>query len=109
MLKIVQETRFDYKGFPCVVLLMHMGYRCGYVGLPKGHKYYGKDYNDIPVGCHGGLTYGCEQLHFQTDKDMWWIGFDCYHACDIDCIRTLDYCIEQCKQIVDQILSEVET
>lgn len=37
-----QETRFLYKGFPCVVLFMPGGYRCGYVGLPKENKYYGK-------------------------------------------------------------------
>lgn len=69
---LVQEKRFEHKGFPCVVLFMPIGYHCGYVGLPKGNKYYGKDYDENPV-------------------------------------RTLEYCMEQCKSIVDQILeSEAE-
>jgi hypothetical protein len=137
----IQETRFDYKGFPCVVLFMPMGYRCGYVGLPKSHRYYDKFYDKIPADCHGGLTYSRNSLFRNTDSDTWWIGFDCGHGCDgIDIettkklyaeddaaikdvlwlektgyiqivnlknpIRTLDFCIDQCKHIVEQLLSE---
>jgi hypothetical protein len=143
MFNPVQETKFEYKGFPCVVLFMYMGYRCGYVGLPKSHKYYGKSYDKIPISCHCGLTYSERELHCQTDKDVWWIGFDCTHYCDgydvetakklyaeddetmktiltlektgyfqfgnsENTVRTLDFCIDQCKQIVEQLLSEVE-
>lgn len=82
MLYPKQEIRFEYKGFPCVVLFMPMGYRCGYVGLPKENKYYGKKYDNIPVECHGGLTYSEHRLFGQDDKDTWWIGFDCGHYCD---------------------------
>lgn len=82
MLQPKQESRFEYKGFSCVVLFMPMGYRCGYVGLPKGNKYYEKDYDDIPVSCHWGLTYSENHLFWQDDKDIWWIGFHCGHLCD---------------------------
>lgn len=82
MLQPKQENRFEYKGFPCVVLFMPMGYRCGYVGLPKGNKYYRKKYDDIPADCHCGLTYSENHLFGQDDKDTWWIGFDCGHYCD---------------------------
>lgn len=68
-----QEKRFEYKGFPCVVLFMPMGYRCGYVRLPKKNKYYGKSYDDIPVDCHCGLTYASRELHTQNDSSTWWI------------------------------------
>lgn len=139
----VQEKRFEYKGFPCVILFMPIGYRCGYVGLPKGNKYYGKDYDEIPINCHCGLTYSDSGLHNQDDTDIWWIGFDCGHCCDgydvetakklfadnesvlrqilmyehtgyyATCnkenpVRTLEYCMEQCKSIVDQILESEE-
>ena len=77
-----QEKQFEYKGFPCVILFMPMGYRCGYVGLPKENKYYGKSYDDIPIGSHCGLTYASRKLHAQNDTDKWWIGFDCGHCCD---------------------------
>lgn len=82
MLHPKQENRFEYKGFPCVVLFMPMGYRCGYVGIPKNNKYYKKKYDDIQVDCHGGLTYSEGKLFGQEDKDVWWIGFDCGHFID---------------------------
>ena len=82
MLQLKQETRFEYKGFPCVVFFMPMGYRCGYVGLPKGNKYYSKEYDKIPVDCHCGLTYSNHGLFGQEDRDTWWIGFDCGHFVD---------------------------
>lgn len=133
----VVEERFEYKGFPCVVLFMPMGFRNGYVGLPKGHKYYGKEFDFIPVGCHCGLTYSDNSLHHQTDTDIWWIGFDCGHCCDgFDLkkldeyfgnrienqimrdyhkmineeheFRTVEYVKENCKGIVDQLLAESE-
>lgn len=45
------EKQFEYKGFPCVILFMPTGYRCGYVWIPKEVKI------DIDnIGCHGGIT-----------------------------------------------------
>lgn len=76
------EDRFIYKGYPCVVLFMPMAFRNGYVGLPKESKFYQKEYDDIPVDCHCGLTYASSNLYDQEDKDTWWIGFDCCHYCD---------------------------
>lgn len=78
----IQESRFEYKGLHCVVLFQQMAFRTGYVGIPKGHKYYGKDYDSIPVDCHCGLTYSDSRLFGQNDTDTWWIGFDCGHCCD---------------------------
>lgn len=73
------EKRFSYKGFPCVCLFLPWGYRCGYVGLPSSHKYYGVDYSRMNIDCHGGLTYSEGWLYGQSDTDTWWIGFDCGH------------------------------
>lgn len=131
-----QEIRFEYKGFPCVVLFQSLGFRCGYVGIPSDSEYYRKHYDEIPVNCHCGLTYTDDRLFGQEELDKWWIGFDCGHACDgwdIEAmekyfgddpivmkhfsfmkkhwekmnayseIRTLEYCIEECKKIVDQL------
>lgn len=80
--KPVVEERFIYKGYPCVVLFTRMAFRNGYVGLPKTSMFYGKNYGDIPVCCHGGLTYGKKYLYGQDDKDTWWVGFDCGHFGD---------------------------
>ena len=133
----IVEERFEYKGFPCVVLFMPMGFRNGYVGLPKGHKYYKKEYEEIPMSCHCGLTYGDISLYGQEDKDTYWIGFDCGHCCDgFDLekldeyygkskeneimrdyhlmineeheFRTFEYVKNECMKIVDQLLEESE-
>ena len=82
MVQPVLESRFDYKGFPCAVLFMSGCYRCGYVGIPKDNKWYKKDMGEIPVDCHGGITYADSKLYHQNDKDKWWIGFDCAHCFD---------------------------
>lgn len=125
----VMESRFKYKGFPCVVLFMPFGFRCGYVGIPKGHRFYKMNYVKIPVGCHGGLTYSDDHLHHQDDKDIWWIGFDCAHYLDgygLKCRREyfpelpefdyipelgegykgIEFCKQECGEIVDQIVGD---
>ena len=71
------------------------GWGNGYVLIPPGHKYYGVDYNDIPVKVHGGLTYGEKvtksMIKFwglnKKTKGMWCVGFDTAHFMDnpIDC------------------------
>lgn len=120
---IAEESRFEYKGYPCVVLLMGLGYRCGYVGIPN--KTYDIDFEEV-IDCHGGITYGpSDHLHLQEDDDILWIGFDCAHwedGYDVDAaikyfgpdhavayirsgtICTLDYCQGECMKIVDQLI-----
>jgi hypothetical protein len=102
------EKRFDYKGYPCVVLRRSI-HLCGYVGLPKGHKYYGKDYRKIDVDVHGGLTYA------EDDNGFWVIGFDCAHSGDYtgycsfsfcssgNTYRDMEYVEVQIKNLVRQI------
>ena len=128
----IVEKRFEYRGFPCVVLFMAGCYRCGYVGLPKSNRYYKKGYDDIPVDCHGGLTFDGELPDYYKPKADYYIGFDCGHYCDgVDYdqavkynlitqseadrnkelfsylddrpVRDLDYVEANCKKIVDQL------
>lgn len=70
------------------------GWGNGYVLLPKGHKWHGKHYDDIPVEIHGGLTFSepitedmvegenWEQYLTKEDVGCWMIGFDCAHFGD---------------------------
>lgn len=37
-MKPVLECKFDYKGYPCVVLFMPGAYRCGYTVYPKPYE-----------------------------------------------------------------------
>ena len=129
----IVENRFEYEGFPCVVIFQPGCFRCGYVGLPQGNKYYGKEYNEIEnIECHCGLTYSRDYLFGQKDEDIWWIGFDCAHYRDgydyetgekywgddlyIEALKrvfgneysakTLGYVEGECQHIVDQIIKE---
>jgi hypothetical protein len=82
-------------GLDCLIHRGPTGALCGYVGVPPGHPYYGRDYDDVDVDVHGGLTYGrpCQEGHPEGEgvchipepgrpKDVWWLGFDCAHAGD---------------------------
>ena len=98
------------------------GVLCGYVTLPEGHPWIGKEYMDIDVEVHGGLSFGCLMIR------GWVIGFDCAHGTDlvpsigkmnkiygIDpqrrpannhsiTYKNVKFVIEQCKSIVDQAI-----
>ena len=59
------------------------GWGNGYVRICEGHPYYGKEYDEIPVDVHGGLTYSA----FTVDNGKFftkgfWIGFDTAHHSD---------------------------
>lgn len=70
---------------------------CGYVGVPPGHPWHGRDYSNVDVEVHGGLTYAdrCQEderpiedrvCHIPAPgepDDVWWFGFDCAHWLDI--------------------------
>lgn len=73
--KIKQEgdyMAFEYKGYKCRILRVHRLqdpnsitiFLCGYVLLPKKHKYYGKDYDEIDIDVHGGLNYSDDCLFY---------------------------------------------
>lgn len=89
------RTQFEHAGFTCITRradrLLHW---CGYVGVPPGHPWHGKSWNDdLPVSVHGGITYGekcdgdpvggvCHVAADGTPDDVWWLGFDCAHSGD---------------------------
>jgi hypothetical protein len=64
----------------------HSGFLCGYVGVGKGHRWYGVDYDALyttepDLNVHGGLTFagpGAEAV-----ADRWLMGFDCGHSGDL--------------------------
>lgn len=74
------EIEATYKGYDYVVLGHSTGHRCGYVRIPSGHPWYGKNYDEIQVYVHGGLTYS----GFKNEllPSGYWVGFDCRHLND---------------------------
>ncbi len=84
---------------------MVTGWGCGYIGIPKGHPWYGKEYADIEADVHGRLTYASfdnpSAKPKSTQDGLWWIGFDCAHGGDtpINCPEIyVDQQIEKLKQ-----------
>ena len=88
----------ELTGMPCLAVRANpwQGSWCGYVAVPPGHPYHGKDYDEVPVAVHGGLTFseGCNEdgpieravCHIPEPgqpADVWWLGFDCGHCMDI--------------------------
>lgn len=89
------------------------GHLCGYVSLTSDNDFFGKDYDDIPVSCHGGLTYASDQ------GGNWVIGFDCAHYDDLQPFYTdqdiygdnrvykdMEFVTEECESICEQISEE---
>jgi hypothetical protein len=85
-------------GLPCLIVRSAVGALCGYVGVPKTHALFEKDYDDAKVEVHGGLSFAsrcdpgaegdpysgaiCHRVEEGEDEDIWWLGFDCAHAFD---------------------------
>ena len=108
---------FSYKGYLCQIRrhssLLNL---CGYVVLPKQNKFFGKNYNDIDVEVHGGLTYSQD-----IGEDFWKIGFDCGHLYDISpglspsfledksTYKNIEYVKREIENMVDQIIEKEET
>lgn len=94
------EKQWKYKDYECLITYASNScfedYRCGYVVLMDD------DYiNTQNISCHGGVT--CYGWHDRLGKSV--VGFDCAHYGDTLEICTLDYCIQQCESIVDQLLT----
>lgn len=77
------------------------GWGNGYVGVPKDHHWYGKDYMEIECEVHGGLTYGNFGKDLKTKSpmskypDLYFVGFDTAHLGD-----NLENCSE--KYVINQ-------
>ena len=84
-------------GLACLANRNYAGAWCGYVGVPKGHPWFEKNYNDVDVEVHGGLTFssGCDtsedipeghgicHVVEPGEPEVWWLGFDCGHYQDL--------------------------
>ena len=105
--RYVVEKIFDHKDLKCVVAFGSNGWRCGYVGIPRSHKFYGKEYTEIESqidhgDCHGGLTFSSRSIgeKYPIESDLWWFGFDCAHYGDG---KDLDLAIELFPHIAESL------
>jgi hypothetical protein len=87
-----------------------MKHLCGYVVLTEDNKFWYKDYDEVPVQVHGGLTYASSD-----ENDNWILGFDCAHSGDLvpslqrihlninDVYRDKEYVISECQSLAEQL------
>ena len=85
-------------------LVISYGWGYGYIGIPSWHPYYKMEYDNIPVSCHGGLTYG----NLDEDENLWVIGFDTCHSGDNGIKWSKDAVRIECEDIVDQCMNVKE-
>ena len=70
-------------GFDFYVVNQGGWHPCAYVVLPKWHAFNGTPYDDIPVKCHGGLTYGESRLEgVKLEDGEYVVGWDYGHYGD---------------------------
>ena len=55
---------------------------CAYIGIPLDHPLANYEYDDIPLQCHGGLTYAGEGGG-GWPKGWFWYGWDYGHSGDM--------------------------
>jgi hypothetical protein len=112
----IEKAWTTQAGYEAEVVAHPAGHRCGYVTVPAGHPCGGKDYNDIDVEVHGGLTYGngatfgFDCAHYNDKKDINLMGeeyrkvYEMYPPMLGDGeVRTLEYCIEECERLAAQL------
>ena len=80
-----------FKGYNYYIM-SYSSHPCAYIEIPKSHKFFKMDYDDIywnyEIECHGGLTYS--EDHLWNLKDSWFIGWDYAHYGDFS---MRDYCV----------------
>ena len=82
---------------------MTTGWGNGYVRIPEGHEYYDKNYDEIDVSVHGGLTFS---EHITSDGVLpkgFWVGFDTAHYGDDSTYWTKDRVFEETINLFSQI------
>ena len=84
------------------------GYACGYVGVPPDHPWYKKDYDDIEVDVHGGLTWSDNSVGDEPANELWWVGFDPAHYGDTQENCNEQYCLKEVEKLKQQAIEAYE-
>lgn len=73
----------EYLGFTYYILNLGT-HPTAYIKIPKNHKYYKKDYEEIDLEVHGGLTYSSKCLGINENEKIegWFLGWDYAHCED---------------------------
>lgn len=88
------------------IIISYGTHPCAYVDLPKKHPWYELKYDEIPVKCHGGLTYS------EKNDKFWRIGWDYAHCDDYSPLYfnspenfkkwTVEEIVKECESVCNQ-------
>lgn len=92
---------------------LDFGWGNGYVLIPQESHLHGKNYDDIDVYVHGGLTFSeivdAEMIEafglHKDDEGQWCVGFDTVHYGDILAMWTKEKVEEETENLKEQLLS----
>lgn len=110
------EKEIEYKGYKGFIKQNGMGehkWRCAYVVVPKENKLYEREYNELSLDVHGGVTFseygdvfsGRTDGELKTLKDDDWVlGIDFAHGGDSMDIWDLDAVEEELKHFIDEVI-----
>lgn len=101
----------EFKGYNYYVLSQGT-HPCGYVEIPSESRFFNVDYDNIPVDCHGGLTYGRGYLTrvAEETENRYFIGWDYAHYGDYapwelsGDIHYTDEIVRECKNVISQLI-----
>ena len=87
--------------------MIETGWGNGYVAVPKEHPCFEKEYDNIDVEVHGGLTFSASSLNGQPKETegMWIIGFDCAHSRDSLSTCPKEYVEKEAESLKEQLLN----
>lgn len=71
------RVEMEYQGVRCRIFRDSLGVLLGFALVEKDHPFYEKDYEDIDIDIHGGLTSAG-----RDGAGDFWIIFDCGHVRD---------------------------
>ena len=103
----IYEDWFD-GGVRCIIMRGPVAL-CAYLGVPEDHPLAGTSYDDLPLRCHGGLTFSEKGGGKWHPAGFWWFGWDYAHAgdfCFYDLKQGAVYSRDK-KWTVDEVRAEV--
>lgn len=89
---------------------------CSYIRVPEDNQFFNKEYDDIPLECHCGLTFGTmipnkDLQHNDVFSNGYWIGWDYAHYCDYSAFGfgegiqyTIDDLLREMQSAIDSFI-----
>lgn len=98
------ERTIQYEGYEGQVEIQPLGWRTGYVFIPKEHPLYGclEEKAERIIICHGGVTF-VGMRKDEGGKERFAIGFDCAHYGDTSDRWTTDAVEDELRSMIVQL------